>query len=131
MPNGLFRDTIELGLTPKTDNYYFIVYRPCCRFVYQTTEQTQPMKWNFLPRWQDAIVITGTNIIPDGTYEVVNIPGLMFEILGMPFAFVSQAFNLTLFPGTPYQLNIANLFLSIIAILVFVWIIKIFIKQGG
>ena len=63
--------------------------------------------------------------------EVVNIPGLMFEIIGMPFAFVSQAFNLTLFPGTPYQINIANLFLSIIAIFVFVWIVSLFIKNKG
>lgn len=75
--------------------------------------------------------IRGTNIIPDGTYEVIDLPGLMYEIIGMPFAFVSQAFNLTLFPGTPYQLNIANLFLSIIAVFVFIWIMGLFIKMKG
>ena len=78
-----------------------------------------------------TMTLTGTNIIPDGTYEVIDIPGLMWQILTMPFAFVSQAFNLTLFPGTPYQLNISNLFLSIVAILVFVWLISFIIKIKG
>lgn len=56
--------------------------------------------------------------------EMVDIPGLCFDILTMPFSFISQAFNLTLFPGTAYQINISNLFLSIIGILIFVFIIK-------
>lgn len=121
-------DEMTIQITPQTDNYYFIIYRPCVRFVYNTNEQTQPMIATNYPikAW-----ITGTNIIPEGTYEVVDIPGLMFEVIGMPFAFVSQAFNLTLFPGTPYQINIANLFLSIAAIFIFVWLLLLFIKMKG
>ena len=70
-------------------------------------------------------------IAQGGTYEVIDLPGLMWDILTMPFAFVSQAFNLTLFPGTPYQINIANLFLSLIAIVTFVWLISFFLKLKG
>ena len=69
-------------------------------------------------------------IIPNiNNYEVIDIPSLLFTILTMPFAFISQAFNLTLFPGTPYQINISNLFLTILAILIFVFIVKLFINK--
>lgn len=63
-------------------------------------------------------------------YEVIDIPGLMFHVLTMPFTFISMAFNLTLFPYTPYQINISNLFLTIIGLLVFIFIIKQFIKRS-
>ena len=95
----------------------------------QITDNMIPMKTS-LYDFYDA-TISGTNIIPSGTYEVIDIPGLMWQILTMPFAFVSQAFNLTLFPGTPYQLNISNLFLSIIAVAVFIWLISFFLKMKG
>lgn len=68
--------------------------------------------------------ISGTFVQPISTYEVIDIPGLMWTILTLPFSFISTAFNLTLFPGTPYQLNISQLFLVIIGLLVFIWIIK-------
>lgn len=68
-------------------------------------------------------------IPPTTTGEVVDIPGLMFDILTMPFAFISQAFNLTLFPGTNYQINIANIFLCIIGIMIFVTILNILVKR--
>lgn len=56
--------------------------------------------------------------------EVVDIPGLMFTVLTLPFSFISQAFNLTIFPGTPYQINFTNLFMTVIAIFVLLWLIK-------
>ena len=61
--------------------------------------------------------------------EVVDIPGMMWQILSMPFTFISTAFNLTLFPGTPYQVNISNLLLTIIGVLVFVFIFKLILKK--
>lgn len=70
------------------------------------------------------ITMTGIEYMGTLQTEVVDIPGLMFNILTMPFTFISMAFNLTLWPGTPYQINISNLFLSIIGILVFIFIIK-------
>ncbi|MFA5453438.1 MAG: hypothetical protein WC248_07685, partial [Candidatus Methanomethylophilaceae archaeon] len=56
------------------------------------------------------------SIYVGGGYEYVDIPNLMFTILTLPFSFISQAFNLTLFPNTPYSINIGNLFLSVVAI---------------
>lgn len=62
------------------------------------------------------------------TMEYIDLPNMMFNILTMPFAFISQAFDLTLFPGTQYALNISNLFLAIIGIAVFIWILKKVLK---
>lgn len=73
--------------------------------------------------------IKGIQINASINYEVVDIPSIMWEILTMPFAFISTAFNLTLFPGTPYQVNIANLMLMIIGVLVFIFIFKLLIKR--
>lgn len=56
--------------------------------------------------------------------EVVDIPGLMFTILGMPFAWISQAFNFTIFPGTPYAVNISHVFLTVIVALILIVVIK-------
>lgn len=73
--------------------------------------------------------ITATYIAVDTQYEVVDIAGLMFNILGMPFTFISTAFNLELFPGTPYYVNISNLLLGIFALIVFIWIMKKFLGR--
>lgn len=67
--------------------------------------------------------------VPASTIEVVDIGGLMLQIISMPFTFISTAFNLTLFPGTPYQINVGNFILGILAILTILFIIKIF--TGG
>lgn len=74
-----------------------------------------------------AYIMTGQLILNDAeiTTEVIDLPGLMWEILSMPFSFMSTAFNLTLFPGTAYQVNISQLLLTIIGILIFIFIIKI------
>lgn len=64
------------------------------------------------------------------TQEIVDIPGLMFTILGLPFSFISQAFDLTIFPGTPYQVNFANIFLGFIGIAMFLWILKVIMGQA-
>ena len=66
----------------------------------------------------------GEYVIPADNYEVIDLPGLMWVILTLPFSFISTAFNLTLFPGTPYQVNISQLFLVVIGLLIFIWIIK-------
>lgn len=67
--------------------------------------------------------------IPDASsniIETLDITGLMFQILTMPFTFISQAFNLTLWEGTPYQFNFSNFILSLIAIATIIFIIKLF-----
>lgn len=75
--------------------------------------------------------ISGYMIPNIDNYEVIDLPGLLFNILTMPFAFISTAFNVTLFPGTPFQINLSNLFLTIMAILIFVFIVKLFINMKG
>lgn len=65
------------------------------------------------------------------TYEVIDIPNIMFTVISMPFTFMSKAFNVTLFPNTPYSINIANILLSIVGALTFIFIIKIVVKMTG
>ena len=55
----------------------------------------------------------------------------MFNILAMPFAFYSQAFNLTLFSGTPYAINIGDVIMFIISLVILITIIKIIISMKG
>ena len=62
------------------------------------------------------------------TVEVIDVGGLFWTILGMPFAFISQAFNLTFFPGTPYSINVANLIFTIIGALILIFIIRRFTR---
>jgi hypothetical protein len=64
------------------------------------------------------------SIYVGGGYEYIDIPNLMFTILTLPFSFISQAFNLTLFPNTPYSINIGNLFLSVVAIILLMWLLQ-------
>lgn len=76
---------------------------------------------NYEYRWQ-------INVNPGGTGEIVDIPGMMFTILGMPFAFVAQAFDLTVFPGTAYAVNLSHIFLAIAGAGILLFIIKKVIK---
>lgn len=79
----------------------------------------------------NSLGFNGQYLTPIATYEVVDIPGMMFEIISLPFTFISQAFNLTIFPGTPYQVNISNLILTIFGVLVFIFIFKMWLKARG
>ena len=58
------------------------------------------------------------------TTEVVDVPGLLFEILGMPFAWISTAFNFTMFPGTPYAVNVSHIMIAVIIGGISIFIIK-------
>ena len=131
-------DEFDINITPKVDNYIVISYIPyvSATFYDRNANDTYNYPWKnvicsgnlFNPT---TFTVEGTNVIVNGGYEVIDLPNIMWNIVTMPFAFVSQAFNLTLFPGTPYQLNIANLFLSIVAVFVFVWLIGQFLKMKG
>lgn len=57
-------------------------------------------------------------------YEVVDVQGLMLTILGMPMAWITQAFNFTLWPGTPYALNVGHVLSAVIIASVIIIIIK-------
>lgn len=120
---------VNLDVTAETTNYYFI-YIFCLTLANGGGDMTLPDAQVFQPSASGGIgVIESTAVVPTGNIEVIDLPGLMFEILSMPFTFISTAFNLTLFPNTPYQLNIANLFLAILAVILFGWIISTLIKR--
>lgn len=77
---------------------------------------------------EDAVEPTPTPTpTPDG-YEIVDLPGLMFTVLGLPFAWMSTAFNLTIYPGTPYEVNFGYLFLGIVGLLIIIFIIRKLLK---
>lgn len=65
------------------------------------------------------------------TIEVLDMPNLMWTILTMPFTFISMAFNLTLWPGTPYAVDIGSLFLALLGVLIFIFIMKLIIKAAA
>lgn len=137
----LLEDDIEtidltLSIAPNTDNYYFYLIIPVANGTYQGQPFNDPD--GYLANYSsatpiikpDGYTINGIQLIDDGTREIVDIPGLMFYVLTMPFTFISQAFNLTLFAGTQYQVNISNLFLAILAVLIFAWLIRTIISKG-
>lgn len=72
----------------------------------------------------NLLQINGIVLDEQMNYEIVDIPGVMYTVLTMPFSFISTAFNLTIFPNTPYSLNFGNLFLTIVAIFILLWLIK-------
>ena len=63
------------------------------------------------------------------TTEVLDMNSLLFTILTLPFAFLSQAFNFTFFEGTPYAFNLSTIILSIISIAILIMIIKLIMSM--
>lgn len=63
--------------------------------------------------------------------EVIDIASLLFTIISLPFTFITNAFNLTLFIGTPYQINVSDIIMFILAGLTLIFIIKTITKLKG
>lgn len=99
------------------DGYMRFSQRMLLEITDTQTNQQNNVAWNTLE------ISYSVNVVPT---EVVDIPGIMFTILGMPFSFIAQAFNLTLFPGTPYAINVANLLFALIVALIIIFIIRKF-----
>lgn len=127
----------QITYTYGKTNYYIIYLQPCYK-VANTPQQTyktsniNPFNNNgeWTPNTPDILTISGKLVIINGDIEVIDVGSVMFTILGMPFTFISTAFNLTLFPGTAYELNISYLFLAVIAVLIFVWILKLILNKA-
>lgn len=120
----------NLKITPYTNNYFIITTQPYFKFSNIQDVGIIRILTNesgFTKEGRQTI-LNGYNYIPSGTTEVIDIPDIMFTVLTMPFSFISVAFNLTLFPGTPYQVNISALFLAILAVLIFITIMKVLIS---
>ena len=80
-------------------------------------------------------IFYGINIVEKKTLdevktenEIVDIPSIMLLILTLPFSFLSQAFDLTLFKGTQYAFNAADIILTIVGAIIIFYIIKLIIK---
>lgn len=84
----------------------------------------------YIPFYKSANILTvPITVVVSTEQEIIDLPGLMIQIISMPFTFITTAFNVTIFPGTPYQVNIGNFILGIIALLTLLFIIKVF--TGG
>ena len=122
----------EITINPRTNNYIFIFMQPT---LLSSNGVNGRPNTGYVQTYMDghldsSFTVNGTYVIPTGTTEVVDIPSIMFDVLTMPFTFISIAFNLTLFPGTPYQINISNLFLILIAVAVFAFLMSILLKAA-
>lgn len=98
--------------------------------IYDEAPITQPYTpfSNFNKEINYTSIQYETEVNPTGNGEIVDIPGLMLSILGMPFTFMAQAFNLVLFPGTIYQINVSHIFLALVGSAILIFIIKKLIK---
>ena len=63
------------------------------------------------------------------TYYVYNFTDFWWRIIAIPFAFLSQAFNVTLFQGTPYAINFTTILFSVIAVIIVVALCHLLIKM--
>lgn len=128
-------DTTAKIIVP-TKNYKIIKWRVEweCDEIWDDNNNTMNttiipnMLQTLAPVYTSATAFYEWSFTTDQNYEAIDIPGLAFTIIGMPFAWISTAFNLTIFPGTPYQVNFSSLFLGLIGILIFVFILRKLLK---
>lgn len=78
-------------------------------------------------KYVDGVYVPTTPNEP--TTEIIDMNSLLFTILTLPFAFLSQAFNFTFFEGTPYAFNLSTIILSIISIAILIMIIKLIMSM--
>ena len=62
------------------------------------------------------------------TYYVYDLTGFWWKIIAIPFAFISQAFNVTLFEGTPYAINVVSILFTIVAVVIIVALTTLLLK---
>lgn len=109
---GQSNNTIEY--TENSYPYYFVFYlgQEDTFFTLQMKQTEISYTYTFTPNEEG----------------IIDIPGLLWNILAMPFGFISTAFNLTIFPGTMYQLNIGHLLLILVNALIIIFVIKRFTR---
>lgn len=80
-----------------------------------------------ITKYTNGVYVPSTPNEP--TTEIIDMNSLLFTILTLPFAFLSQAFNFTFFEGTPYAFNLSTIILSIISIAILIMIIKLIMSM--
>lgn len=62
------------------------------------------------------------------TYYVYDFTSFWWKIIAIPFAFISQAFNVTLFEGTPFAINVVSVLFTIVAVILIVALTTLLLK---
>ena len=119
-----------------TNTYYQTMYYIQIGALYATNSDNVPLSYSEVSLQTPKLALSNSTTFSfdiidgytpggnTGNYEVIDLPNVMYTILTMPFSFVSQAFNLTIFPGTPYEVNIGNIILLILTILIVLFLVS-------
>ena len=75
----------------------------------------------------DSISVSNTTPIYR-EYETIDLPSVIFTIFTLPFTFMTKAFDVTIFPGTSFQVNFSNLVMLILGGITFIYIIHFLFK---
>ena len=79
--------------------------------------------------WEiNSISVSNTTPI-QWDYQVLDLPSVIFTIFTLPFTFMTKAFDVTIFPGTPFQVNFSNLVMLILGGITFIYIIRFLFKS--
>ncbi len=88
-----------------------------------------PMQPSGVPYFWEIKSISVSNTTPiHREYEAIDLPSVIFTIFTLPFTFMSKAFDVTIFPGTPFQVNFSNLVMLILGGITFIYIIHFLFK---
>lgn len=135
--DSYYDDTAQITQTPQANifksnkNKQYVLVDEVNNYLNYGDEQLpyNPNQQNLINFYSRSdITVDYTTDVNITDYEVIDIPNIMFTILGMPFAWISTAFNLTIFPGTPYAINLSHIFFAIIGSLIIIFVIKKVIK---
>lgn len=101
----------------------FFSFSSAIEYYYDKNASTSsPQQWTIT-----EIHIIDTPIV-ERPYEVIDIPSVIFTIFTLPFTFMTRAFDITIFPGTPYQINFSNLVMLILGGITFIYLIHFLFK---
>lgn len=122
MYGGSYR---EFNMTFPYQNYRekFFSFGIVLNYQYEELPPTATQQY-----WEiNSISVSNTTpIIWD--YQVLDLPSVIFTIFTLPFTFMTKAFDVTIFPGTPFQVNFSNLVMLILGGITFIYIIHFLFK---
>jgi len=126
--NGFFNSLLTRSSTKSYElNYIPTISELSIQFTSQTSFDLSKYKLSNAS-FVDNVNHTATlyfYISPNNNKEVVDIWGLAFSMITLPFTFFSTAFNLTIFEGTPYAFNFSWFLISVLCLLVLITLIRL------
>lgn len=122
--SGKLSDVMSwVGYSNNFDNQHGSI-NACYSEIFELGEDSPTLNVGLLVPNVNGLSFTYKYYVNNPTYEVIDLPNVMLSILTMPFTFFSQAFNLTLFPNTPYALNIGHTILIIVGVIGTIYLIR-------